>query len=62
VRGLSRTDIQNLFPSCSIRFLGTTLLPPLARAVARRSWVLAAVLESLRFTRTHIAAVITPNG
>ncbi|HEY3825940.1 MAG TPA: class I SAM-dependent methyltransferase [Bryobacteraceae bacterium] len=62
VCGLNRSDVRKLFPSCSIRFAGTTLLPPLARLVARRSWALAAALETLRFTRTHLAAVITPNG
>jgi SAM-dependent methyltransferase len=58
VRGLSRNDVRKLFPACSIRFAGTTLLPPLARVIARRSWALAAALESLRFTCTHLAAVI----
>jgi SAM-dependent methyltransferase len=60
VRGLNRNDIQKLFPACSIEFTATTLFPPLARAVARRSWVAAAALESLRFTCTHLAAVVAP--
>jgi ubiquinone/menaquinone biosynthesis C-methylase UbiE len=60
VHGLSRNDIRRLFPACSIHFAGTTLLPPLARVVARRSWALAAALEALRFTCTHLGAVITP--
>ena len=59
VRGVSRNDIRRLFPGCSTRFASTTLLPPLARVVARQSWALAAALESLRFTCTHLAAVIT---
>ena len=60
VRGLDRDDIRKLFPSCSIRFARTTLMPPLARIVARRSWALAAALEALGFTCTHLAAVIRP--
>jgi ubiquinone/menaquinone biosynthesis C-methylase UbiE len=60
VRGLDRNDIRRLFPACSINFSATTLAPPLARAVAKRSWAAAAVLESLRFTCTHLTAVITP--
>ncbi len=60
VRGLSRDDIRKLFPSCSIQFAATTLAPPLSRTIARRSWALAAALESLRFTCTHLAAVIAP--
>ena len=62
VRGLNRNDIRKLFPSCSIRFASTTLVPPLARVVARRSWALAAALEALGFTCTHLAAVITPQN
>ena len=58
VHGLSRNDIRALFPSCRIRFAAATLAPPLSRVVARRSWALAAALESLGFTRTHLAAVI----
>jgi ubiquinone/menaquinone biosynthesis C-methylase UbiE len=60
VRGLDRNDIRKLFPACSIRFARTTLVPPLSRAIARRSWAMAAALEGLRFTCTHLAAVITP--
>jgi ubiquinone/menaquinone biosynthesis C-methylase UbiE len=60
MRGLDRNDIRKLFPSCSIRFASTTLMPPLSRAIARRSWAIAAALEGLRFTCTHLAAVITP--
>lgn len=62
VRGLNRRDIRNLFPSCAIEFASATLLPPLSRVVARRSWTLAAALESLKFTRTHLVAVIAKTG
>jgi SAM-dependent methyltransferase len=60
VRGMDRADIRKLFPSCSIQFASTTLVPPLSRAIARRSWAVAAAMEGLRFTCTHLAAVITP--
>lgn len=60
VVGLNRDDIRKLFPSCSIQFANTTLVPALSRAVARRSWAVAAALEGLGFTCTHLAAVITP--
>jgi SAM-dependent methyltransferase len=60
VRGLDRDDIRKLFPSCSIQFAATTLMPALSRAIARRSWAAAAALEALGFTCTHLAAVITP--
>lgn len=60
VRGLSRIAIRNLFPSCDFAFANTTLVPPLSRAIARRSWALASVLESLPLARTHLAALVTP--
>lgn len=60
VRGLHRRDIERLFPNCAIDFTVTTLVPPLSRIIARHSRALAAMLESLRFTCTHLAAVITP--
>jgi SAM-dependent methyltransferase len=60
LRGLNRNDVRRLFPSCSIRFRATTLAPPLARVVARRSWMASSALEHLRFTCTHLAALITP--
>ncbi|HWF10494.1 MAG TPA: class I SAM-dependent methyltransferase [Bryobacteraceae bacterium] len=62
VRGLGRDDIRDLFPACSMTFVNTTLAPPLSRAVARHSWIAAAALESLRFTCTHLAAVIRPRS
>jgi ubiquinone/menaquinone biosynthesis C-methylase UbiE len=60
VRGLDQDDIRKLFPSCSIQFTSTTLVPPLSRAIARRSWAVAGALEGLGFTCTHLAAMITP--
>jgi ubiquinone/menaquinone biosynthesis C-methylase UbiE len=59
VHGLSRHDVRMLFPGCAFRFLNTTLAPPLARIVARRSWTAAFALESLPLATTHLAAVIT---
>jgi ubiquinone/menaquinone biosynthesis C-methylase UbiE len=59
VRGLNREAVRRLFPGCSIRFATTTLAPPLSRFIARRSWAIAAALECLPFTRTHLAALIS---
>jgi ubiquinone/menaquinone biosynthesis C-methylase UbiE len=60
VRGLNRSAISALFPSCSFTFIDTTLAPPVSRAIASRSWALASALESLPFACTHLAALITP--
>jgi ubiquinone/menaquinone biosynthesis C-methylase UbiE len=60
VRGVSLREVERLFPDCTIRAERATLFPPLSRFVARHSWVAAALLESLPFTRTHLAALITP--
>jgi ubiquinone/menaquinone biosynthesis C-methylase UbiE len=59
VRGIVRGDIERLFPNCAIRAKSATLVPPLSRFVASYSWTAAALLESLPFMRTHLAALIT---
>jgi hypothetical protein len=54
--------MAELFPGCAIDARKVTLAPPIARAVASRSWVLAEMLGSLPFLRTHWAALIAPGG
>lgn len=60
IRGITKRDLQDLFPRCRIQSERTVLFPLLARTVARRSWLLASALETLPFLRTHLAAIITP--
>jgi hypothetical protein len=58
VRRVARTELAELFPTLRGRVRSVTLAPPLARAVAPRSWACAAMLESLPFLRTHLVAVL----
>ena len=60
VQGVSSDEIRTLFPNSTIDFAVTTLVPPLSRVIAHYSPAAAAALESLRFTCTHLAAVIVP--
>ncbi len=53
VRGIRLNEIRRLFPRCTVRTRRVTLAPPIARAVAPTSWILAAALEKLPFLRTH---------
>ena len=60
VRGVTRGEIRGLFPGCQIDLERVTLAPPIARRLARVSWVLCTLLESLPWLRTHYLAVISP--
>jgi hypothetical protein len=58
VRGVSRGEVQSLFPDLAGAICRTTLAPPLARALAPISWTLANVLEAIPRLRTHLMAVL----
>lgn len=62
VRGVPVAEIRGLFPGCRVAARRTTLVPPLARRVARVSWWAAATLDRLPFLRTHVVAVIRREG
>jgi hypothetical protein len=49
-----------LFPTREITFRGTTLAPPLLRALIRLpgGWFASTVLEMLPFLRTHYVAAV----
>lgn len=51
-------EVKAMFPDFKCYFRSATLAPPIARAVAGRSWTLAALLSSLPFLRTHFVAVL----
>lgn len=59
-RGLGRDEIRRLFPSCQVRIHGVTLAPPVARLIAPRSRLLAALLGALPLLRTHLIAFVAP--
>jgi ubiquinone/menaquinone biosynthesis C-methylase UbiE len=59
VRGISRSEIRELFPQLAGRIRSVTLAPPLARLIVPRSWAVATALESIPFLRTHLLAVLT---
>jgi len=53
-RGIGAREAVALFPGCRTEVRRVTLAPPLARLVAPRAWLLAAVLEALPPLRTHL--------
>ncbi len=55
---IGRREIRRLFPALHGEMRRVTLAPPLARAVAPRSFALATLLETLPFLRTHRLAVL----
>ena len=58
VRGIGKTEIKDLFPNCNVSSSRVTVAPPLARALAGKSWALCHILASLRVLDTHLLAVI----
>jgi ubiquinone/menaquinone biosynthesis C-methylase UbiE len=58
LRPIRRREIETLFPECSIDLRSSTLAPPLARSLARWSYLTCAVLSSFPLLRTHYAALI----
>ena len=55
---ISRRELRRLFPGWQADARRVTLLPPLARALAPRSWRLASLLGQLPFLRTHWLALL----
>ncbi len=58
VRGVKAKEIYELFPDCEITLKGTTLAPPLARAIAPFSTILCQFLEKIPLLCTHYLGVI----
>ena len=58
VRGLKKREIYKLFPGCRVYLQRITLVPPLARWIAPRSWLLAYLLERIPPLCTHYIGVI----
>jgi hypothetical protein len=53
-RGIGVREAAALFAGCPIRMRRVTLAPPLARLVAPRSWLAAAMLEAIPPLRSHL--------
>ena len=58
-RGVSRRELRALFPSHRVQVRSATLMPPIARLVAPRSYPLAVALQAVPVLRTHIMAFIS---
>lgn len=58
VKGMDKTEIERLFPQCSIELQSTTLAPPIARFLAGFSTQLCTALELIPFLRTHYFGII----
>ena len=61
-RPLRAAELVALFPGFSLDVRRVTLIPPLARALAPRSWLLCELLESIPLLRTHELAVLVKPG
>jgi ubiquinone/menaquinone biosynthesis C-methylase UbiE len=59
VRGISRRQIQQMFPGFELNLEAVSLLPPLARRLGRLTNLLYAPLSSVPFLRSHYLGVLT---
>jgi len=62
VRGVGRREIETLFAGCPLRLERITLLPPMARRLAPRSWLLCQLLERVPWLCTHYLGAIRQPG
>lgn len=62
VRAVNAAEVRALFPACDVRLERVTLAPPIARAVAPRSWLLASLLARVPLLCSHLLGVITPRA
>jgi SAM-dependent methyltransferase len=60
VRGVPANQIRRLFPDCAVQLRRVTLVPPLARGLARVSPHVCALLAAIPLLRTHYLGTITP--
>jgi hypothetical protein len=62
-RPLRAAELKALFPGFSLDARRVTLIPPLARALAGRSWLLCELLETIPLLRTHeLVVLVKPGG
>lgn len=57
-RPLKRSELASMFPGFGLDARRVTLVPPLARALAGRSWLACDLLEALPVLRTHDLVVL----
>ncbi len=60
VRPLRPRDLRRLFPGLRLDSRRVSLAPPIARAIARRSWLACTLLGAVPLLRTHTLTVVSP--
>ena len=58
VRAIRLAELRELFPPCNVHARRVSLVPPIARALARRAWWVCETLELIPWLRTHYLASI----
>ena len=59
VRRVTKRELRELFPGCRLDLRRITLLPPLTRWLAPRSWMLTYLLSGIPLLCTHYLGAIT---
>lgn len=58
VRGVRRDEVENLFSGCRLTLQRVTLVPPVARRLARHSWLSCLLLEKIPGLCSHYLGAI----
>ena len=58
VRAVNVKELRSLFPGLDISTRRVTLAPPVARFIAPKSFLMATILNSVPFLRTHLLGVL----
>ena len=58
VKGITKREINELFPGCLVTLQRVSVAIPLVRLIAPRSWVLCYLLEKIKVLNTHYLGLI----
>ena len=60
-KGITLSDIRDLFPGCQITWRRIMLAPPIAHRIVPYSWTLSLLLHNLRLLNSHYVVLIKSN-
>ena len=62
VKGIGKSEIQQLYPGCKFSINKITLAPPISRYIAPFSWLVCYYIKKIKILNTHYLAIINKNA